>query len=365
MNETDKKFMEFIEKPRKTETGNRIHTIPEVFGIQYKEVYITKWLAYLLRQKDFGRMILNALIGSVTIKENCNYDVYTEYVFENGRRIDILIESQDFLIGIENKIWSGEQENQTSDYIKSMKEKSSDKECIGIYLHPEQNKSETNNFKNVTYTEFYDALTRIYFSESTGSFEKMMFEQFMIYVKECLYLNNEVYPEMSENAKIFSEYSDMIFSIEGIYNAEAEKMIDWIKNRFKKEGIISIGKPSNKTTYWKLVKDENWQKIGLHYELVWGGYLIKTGTLGLHMHREKVDGMIAQEIRDLFGLTDENERGVRNPLSKTDIICDFRTKQSAEDTINRIIAEIKGDRFKDYVKTASEYIKSHYAEKSD
>ena len=42
MNETDIKFMEFIEKLRETETGNGVHTIPEVFGIQYKEVYITK-----------------------------------------------------------------------------------------------------------------------------------------------------------------------------------------------------------------------------------------------------------------------------------------------------------------------------------
>ena len=148
------------------------------------------------------------------------------------------------LVGIENKIWSGEQEKQTADYQNSMKKLShaqNKEECIGIYLHPVQNKSASDFFHNFTYTQLYDELCCTDFSACPDSFEGMMLEQFKLYIKECLYLSNEVYPEMSENAKLFSIYSDKIHSIEEIYKAEAGKMVEWVREQLEAKRLIPIG----------------------------------------------------------------------------------------------------------------------------
>ena len=306
MNETDMKFMEFIEKLRETETGNEDQTIPEVFGIQYKEVYITKWLAFLLRQKRFGWQILNVLIGSDKVKENFNHDVYTEYVFENGRRIDILIESQDFLIGIENKIWSGEQENQTSDYKESMKELSSDKECIGIYLHPEQNKSESKYFRNVTYTELYDALSKINVPDYPTSFEKMMFEQFMLYIKEYLYMKKSEFPEISKRVKFYAQYINIINEISDEYKSAYSQIIEWLKYKFEnnKESEYEVLEAGE--GYMQLAPKgckEKWKDIGFHFEILWSRDFMVNGIIKIEVHLEKTKGDSIQQVFNKLNIT--------------------------------------------------------------
>lgn len=365
MIEIDKEFDAFLKALQETEIKNDAKTIPEVFGIQYKEVYITKWLAYLLRQNQIGCKLLNILLSSTDIQigENDIEKVYTEYVFDTERRIGILIFTKHSLVGIENKIWSDEQENQTADYQNSMEKLSrtqNKEKFIGIYLHPEQNKSESNRFQNFTYTQLYDELCCTDFSVRPDSFEGMMLEQFKLYIKECLYLSNKVYPEMSELAKQFLIHSDKIHSIEEIYKAEAGKMVEWVRKHLKAKGLIPIGDPLNKT-FWQIVKNEKWKYIGFHFELLWEGYFIKKGIFGLEAHLERVNGEIAPEIRNLFGISDEKEHGTRNPLKKAaDIECDFSTQTAAEETVKRIIDAIEA--MKTYADIADAYIRAHYGE---
>lgn len=345
MNETDMKFMEFIEKLRETETGNEDQTIPEVFGIQYKEVYITKWLAFLLRQKRFGWQILNVLIGSDKVKENFNYDVYTEYVFENGRRIDILIESQDFLIGIENKIWSGEQENQTSDYKESMKELSSDKECIGIYLHPEQNKSESKYFRNVTYTELYDALSKINVPDYPTSFEKMMFEQFMLYIKEYLYMKKSEFPEISKRVKFYAQYINIINEISDEYKSAYSQIIEWLKYKFEnnKESEYEVLKAGE--GYMQLAPKgckEKWKDIGFHFEILWSRDFMVNGIIKIEVHLEKTKGDSIQQVFNKLNITTIEYRGHNKPVVPSKAIsCNFKTKENAEGTFKIILSELE------------------------
>ena len=348
MNEIDEKFMEFIKKLMGTETGNGVHIIPEVFGIQYKEVYITKWLAYLLKQKQFGWKILNALLiisGSKAVEKDCVYNVYTEYVFENGRRIDILIESQDFLIGIENKIWSGEQENQTFDYRESMKKISSDKECIGIYLHPEQNKSESKYFKNVTYTELYGALSKIDSSEATSSFEKMLFEQFMLYIKECLYMKKGEFPEISENAKLYAQYINKISEISDEYKSTYSQIIEWLKYKFENNKESEYVVLESAEGYMQLVPKEckdKWKEIGFHFEILWSKDFMINGIIEIEAHLEKTKGDSIKQVFNKLNFTTIEYRGHNKPVAKGELVsCNFETKDNAEDTFKNILNELE------------------------
>jgi hypothetical protein len=60
--------------------------------------------------------------------------IYREYVTDKGRRIDIVIElPNDFIIGIENKPWAGEQNKQLEDYSEFLRSISKEKFLL-IYL---------------------------------------------------------------------------------------------------------------------------------------------------------------------------------------------------------------------------------------
>lgn len=71
-----------------------------------------------------------------------------------------------------------------------------------------------------------------------------------------------------------------------------------------------------------------------------------------------MNGEIAPEIRNLFGISDEKEHGTGNPLYKSkDIECDFSKQQAAEETVKRIIDAIEA--MKQYADKADAYIREH------
>lgn len=348
MNEVDKKFENFITAIRDTDLKKEIRTIPEVYGIQYKEVYITKWITYLLKTKAFGIDILNLLlsINRSDVKIGTIKKVHAEYVFDTKRRIDILIFTDKYLIGIENKIWSGEQENQTSDYkacMETIKAKTKGiEDCIGIFLHPEQNSTNSDHFDNVTYTQLYNQLKKIKSCECSDSFEKMMFEQFMMYVKEYLYMNNGEFPEISDNVKLYAQYINIISAISDDYKSTSSRIIEWLKYKFENSQyeILEAG-----NGYMQIVPrgcKEKWEAIGFHLEILWSRDFMINGEIEIEAHLEKTKGDNVQQIFHKFDVANVEYRGHDKPLVKgNSVSCNFETETKAEDTFKQILNELE------------------------
>lgn len=103
------------------------YNIFNVLGITAKEVIMCRFLADLLNpegQHACGILFLKSFLQNV-LKEYrmsdtllTHTDVFTEYVINDERRIDIVIQNAYFLIPIEVKIYAGEQEGQCYDYYK-------------------------------------------------------------------------------------------------------------------------------------------------------------------------------------------------------------------------------------------------------
>ena len=88
-------------------------------------------------------------------------EVYREYTVDNGRRIDILMESKNnkVIFIIENKIWSGEGDNQLEDYKNYIDEKYSDYNRIFLFLTPEKERKEKyKGYIHITYSMIYSVL---------------------------------------------------------------------------------------------------------------------------------------------------------------------------------------------------------------
>lgn len=91
-------------------------------------------------------------------------EVYREYTIDNCRRIDILMESRNnkVILIIENKIWSGEGDNQLEDYKKYIDEKYIDYSRIFLYLTPENEiKEKYKDYTHITYNTIYKIINNI------------------------------------------------------------------------------------------------------------------------------------------------------------------------------------------------------------
>lgn len=136
-----------------TKKGMSDINIFEALGVEYKENYHSKFIAYLFDphgdhyQELFANEFLKKLGRYTKAKKFKNLtahdieSVETEACAKDNRRIDILISLKDkrYII-IENKLYAKDQPNQLKDYIKHIKEKVKNiddfhENILTIYLH--------------------------------------------------------------------------------------------------------------------------------------------------------------------------------------------------------------------------------------
>lgn len=101
---------------------------------------------------------------NLLLQEYSDLEVYKEYTTNNGRRIDILLESRNnkVIFIIENKIRSGEGDNQLEDYKKFIDEKYNDYNRIFLYLTPEKERKEQyKGYTHITYNTIYKILNNL------------------------------------------------------------------------------------------------------------------------------------------------------------------------------------------------------------
>ncbi len=113
----------------------------------------------LMQLSEKGTEYINLLLLNYS-----DLEVYREYTIDNGRRIDILMESKKnkVIFIIENKIWSGEGDNQLEDYKKYIDEKYIDYSRIFLYLTPEKEiKEKYKGYTHITYNTIYKIINNI------------------------------------------------------------------------------------------------------------------------------------------------------------------------------------------------------------
>lgn len=343
-------------------------SIPEIFGIQYKEVYITQWLGYLLdpNKNGLGIAPLNALLLAgrfERISENVDtkeIKVYTEYVFDNSRRIDIFIETPEYLIGIENKIWSDEQVDQTKDYTESLNKIAGAPEKVRcIYLYPEQNKNvhPVERFHAVTYGELYNELQRIS-TKDVVSREQWILNEFIKYVEEYLMIKNE-YPSLNQIARIYADYLSVLQSAESEYDNYVSGIESWIF-----ENLESPFKTfRHGSGWWAIIRNEEWNEIRFHFEVFWDDSecIAFAKKMWVVIHLEVSNKMKSKEVVKFFEEHSREDLGKYREKSRYTLCssqkfdCDFENEEAARKSLKKIYDIIKSDEFQKWVKIADDY----------
>ncbi|MCX4360461.1 conserved hypothetical protein [Mucispirillum schaedleri ASF457] len=157
-------------------------------------------------------------------------EVYREYTVDNGRRIDIVMESKNnkVIFIIENKIWSGEGDNQLEDYKNYIDEKYSDYNRIFLFLTPEKERKEKyKGYIHITYSMIYSVLNCV-LQENQIKFEiSVIIRQYKEIIgryimgsidKEMVDLCRKLYVEHKEALDKIMQYGNTTYYLTEVIN---------------------------------------------------------------------------------------------------------------------------------------------------
>lgn len=257
INQFEKLFEEFKRLPKLSESNP---TYMEIAGYPHYENVCSNILSFFFDTKQnhkFEDLVLKSFLDCVdeSISDNYNLEtikIYREYTADENKRIDLVIECNDIVITIENKIyhWLA---NDLKLYENSINNDFNKKEKkIFIVLSLREEKIISGSFKNVTYETFFQRLKQnlgFYFVnannqyttflldliksiENLTSMETINKEFFAFFIK-----NKEVIEEINtENYNLYASLHNVVRKVMNILPPSNENRKLWL---YQKVDIVN------------------------------------------------------------------------------------------------------------------------------
>jgi len=157
---------------------------------------------------------------------SCDREVTTK----RGNRIDLVINTDKYLIGIENKIYSGIA-NDLSDYAAFLNERKEDKELLLVLLSLFDNGKTTMlseaDFRNITYTEYFK-----YIELLMGRYLQHANNKYLFFLIDFISTIRNLEKGTQMNKELLSFLTDNIGDVEG-FMSEIKKVQDEMRNKVK------------------------------------------------------------------------------------------------------------------------------------
>ena len=177
-------------------------------------------------------IIRNGVYGAIEPVELMTADLSDLQVLREWENIDIFIYSKEFAIAIENKVDSGEHDNQLEKYKKLIEDRYSTQKKIYLYLTPAGiNPSDTDNWEILTYSDILEAITLVFETKKKELAEgpKLLIQDYMNLLRSKIVED----PKLVEICKkIYMQYKpalDLIFENKG--NLVSECAINCLKEK--------------------------------------------------------------------------------------------------------------------------------------
>ncbi|GMO38219.1 MAG: hypothetical protein Ta2B_17940 [Termitinemataceae bacterium] len=188
------------------------HTLAYIFGKTYDEVFMSKWLEFLIKPAEYGNIdMLNVLLKlydeNISIPSDEEISVKREYGFRfEGRQyyLDLFIRTKKYALIIENKVDSLENtqegsKGQLHDYSKwidleiSTNVEYKNLKPIKILLKPRSNQAPAKHgFKEITYEDLANKLkVEVDFNKAKDERSKFMMQEFITHINEYIAMNYE------------------------------------------------------------------------------------------------------------------------------------------------------------------------------
>ena len=230
-------------------------TFMDISGYPHYENVCSNILAFYfnpLEEHKLNNLVINSFI-KILISKNCNIseldenlkiEVDLEYTTMRGNRIDIVIQSNDFVIGIENKIEASVY-NDLEDYSTTLNKLNRNSIKVLLSLYDNSSKIDKSEFINITYQEFFKQLKTDLLNYQDNN-------------KWLIFLN---------------EFIQNLENYEGEVEME-EEVLNWLKdNKEKLEELDKIKEIANKSIERKVeeLKSLLENKLAINFIKIWKG----------------------------------------------------------------------------------------------
>jgi len=248
-------------------------TILAMLNKQYDENTISDYLAYVLdpEKNGLGLKPLNNLISlfdeeKVIETEDYNYiEIFREYGFKDGSRIDLLIKVNDsFVIAIESKVLAKESKNQTNNYSQHIKSEFGDDNIL-IFLSIGGQET-ISDFKSLSYKKLVSQLKDVNFDLTKDIRKSVYYQDFIIHLEEYIMADGNA--KLTEKSKLYIEYKDMLEDLRSSLLKDSKKTFEqvenYIKNHFDDNWTIKF-----KSKRYQQISKEPWRSLDyldVHFE---------------------------------------------------------------------------------------------------
>lgn len=256
--------------------NSKIPNIFDILKIQGKEEPISASLAWILDPRSShgaGKAFLirfiqecfkdnpSKLINLLKVDENF-ISVKTEYVLPSGRRIDIMIRDHvnKISIGIENKVYSSENNFQTLDYEKDFKLLFGDESYGLVYLVIDDNDyPESTEFVKMNHEVLLNAFKEIInIFNNLGSESIFFINQYIRSVNNCMGKSEEkelcefLYKKYPNAVKLLVEH------VSSMLTDQPQNLSKLIEERLAISGVFTSRKGRTGQNYWLAVYPQEW-----------------------------------------------------------------------------------------------------------
>lgn len=225
-----------LEKKLISQTSKKSN-IFEILKIKNMEIRHSNFLGWLLEPNESHGLNNQFLNGF--IEEGVNKNKYSDIFIDAAsiksltiereyKNIDLLIESENFVFCIENKIFSNEHSNQLNKYKKIVEKEFPNKEKVFIYLTPsgKPSQQESELYLPISYSIVLDVLNNINYQNIDKNAKTYIFDYIATLEKDVL-KNNELKAPLS---KLQLEYEVFIQQVLGNKNTIESKEREIYKN---------------------------------------------------------------------------------------------------------------------------------------
>jgi len=312
-------------------------TILGIFNKRYDENYISDYLAFVLDpdRNGIGAQPLNKILDYFTEEDNSlskddNIEINREFTLSNNRRIDLLININDSLIiGIENKVFAAESQNQTSDYAKNIKNMfGDDKDYLFIFLTKGGKEAASEEFMSLTYKNLVSLLKKVVFDFSENIRKSIYYQDFIIHLEEFIMRDNAF--DITKKTELYIKNKKMIQDLQESFNKNSEMIFNYIKSYIRErvrekfnngEWQFDFSRPNTNRSYQQIFKN-NWNShnnLRIHFEY--------------HFHPYSL--LSENEIAFMLDIEDSNKERFINLLEENNENYSFHFKEKGIETVSK------------------------------
>lgn len=183
----------------------------------------------------FIQSIMDSSQTSVDYSQTQNVKVYREYGTEKNNRIDIVIEGNDFIIGIENKVWAG-LNNDLDDYRNSLYKISETKSLLTFVLSPYPLNTGNDKWESITYDQLWKSLKNnlgFYLHNAPHKWQ-ILLQDFIQHTenmtkKEIIFTPKELF--LLENPDLRNDINQALHSLNAKYGSMRSRADEFIEER--------------------------------------------------------------------------------------------------------------------------------------